>query len=437
MMHIMIFIGTRPEITKCAPIIRRIVKDKQKLTLIHSGQHYDYEMSKIFLKELDLPKLTTNLEIGSGTHGEQTGRMIIEYEKEILKYKPDIILAQGDTNSVVAASIVCSKLNIPFGHIEAGIRSHDFTMPEEINRKVADSVSALYFAPTEVAVLNLLYEGIDPRRVFLTGNTAVDAIIEHSKIAIEKSKIIEELKLPKDKKTITLTAHRAANVDNKEGLEAICDSLIALNKYSIVFSIHPRTKKKLVEFNLLEKLEKESHIFLIDPLGYLDFLSLMQNSVLIITDSGGLQEEAISLQKPCITLRNNTERPETVKLGVNRLVGTDTAKIIDAVNYFTKNKDIQHKLTTLINPYGDGKASEKILKIIKEKHASNSLIFLEPKIHTKGSYEFKLIRLETERTIEAIEKEYKGIVTLVYDDQGSPQIIRKKIPSNWFVRIQF
>ena len=437
MIHIMIFIGTRPEITKCAPVIRRIIEDKQKLTLIHSGQHYDYEMSKIFLKELNLPKLTANLEIGSGTHGEQTGKMIMGYEKEILKYKPDIVLAQGDTNSVVAASIVCSKLNIPYGHIEAGIRSHDLTMPEEINRKVADSVSALYFAPSEEAVLNLLYEGINPKRVFLTGNTIVDAIIEHSNIAVEKSKIIDELQLPKNKKILTITAHRAANVDNKEGLEGICNALVALADYSIVFPIHPRTKKKLIEFNLLEKIEKEKHIFLINPLGYLDFLCLMQRSVLIITDSGGLQEEAISLRKPCITLRRNTERPETIKLGVNRLVGTNTDKIIEAVNYFSENKKIQEKLSTLKNPYGDGKASERILQIIKEKHANNSLVFKEPTILTKGAYEFKLIHLETEKTVEEIEQEYQGIVTLIYDENGSPQIIRDKVPAKWSVRIQF
>ena len=431
----MIFFGTRPEITKLAPVIRKIEASKLKLTLIHSGQHYDYQMSNIFLEELDLKNIDDNLEVGSGSHGVQTAKMLESYEKKILHYKPDIVLAQGDTNSVVAAGIVCAKLNVPFGHVEAGIRSYDMTMPEEINRRLAGIGAAIHFSPTKQAIVNLYYEGIDPKRIFLTGNTAVDSTLENSKIALKKSKIIEKLNLPSDKPLMIVTAHRPANVDEKEPLKQICDALITLDEFTIVYPVHPRTVKKLKEFNLENSLKNAEHIYLTEPLGYLDFLLLMQKCALVLTDSGGLQEEAVTLKKPCVTLRENTERPETVKLGVNFLVGFNYDKIVTTVRKVVDDKEIQKKLNTLINPFGDGKASQRILELIIEHLEKGDLPFKKPSFFAKGSAEFRLLKIDREISKTELEQQQKGIITLTYDEKGIPQPIPEKIPKDWSVRI--
>ncbi|NHJ04810.1 MAG: UDP-N-acetylglucosamine 2-epimerase (non-hydrolyzing) [Candidatus Heimdallarchaeota archaeon] len=437
MTRIMVIFGTRAEITKIAPIIRRIEEKKLELILIHSGQHYDYQMSNIFLKELNLTEINENLEIGSGSHGYQTSEMLKKYENVIHKYNPDIVTALGDTNSVVAASIICAKLNLPFGHIEAGIRSYDLTMPEEVNRKIADSISSLYFAPSKQAILNLYYEGIDPNKIFLTGNTAIDATLEHAQIAREKSQVLTKLNLDKKKPIITLTTHRAGNVDNKENLANICLALSKLDNYNIVFPVHPRTEKQLEKFGLKSKLEKLKHLILIEPLGYLDFLNLMQHSDIILTDSGGLQEEAITLKIPCVTLRTNTERPETIKLGVNFLVGTDCEKIVETINLVYNNKEFVKIFDKIINPYGDGRASYKIVEIIQQKIAKENVAFIEPKLFQRGSLEYKLLNLNKTMSVKAIENEYKATVTLVYDQDGKPRIIPKEIPKGWIVRIQY
>ncbi|NHJ39907.1 MAG: UDP-N-acetylglucosamine 2-epimerase (non-hydrolyzing) [Asgard group archaeon] len=433
----MIFIGTRPEITKMAPIIRKAANYGLETILIHSGQHYDLQMSNIFLEELELPKIHQNLEIGSGTHGYQTGQMLEKYEQVIEKYKPKIVLALGDTNTVVAASLVCAKINIPFGHVEAGIRSFDLTMPEEINRVLADSVSGIYFAPTKQSILNLYYQGLDPKRIFLTGNTAVDATLEHSEITKKKSTILEKLAIPKDKPLITLTAHRAENVDKKEKLESLCKALVELKEFTIVFSVHPRTKERLKKFDLEKLLTKANHIILSEPFGYLDFLKLMQESVLILTDSGGLQEEALTLKKPCVTLRTNTERPETIKLGVNFLVGTDKEKIIKTVRKVAGSKEVLDKLQEIENPFGDGKASVKILEILREQLQKDDLFFKPPEFFEKGSLDYKLIKIEKDTTLKQVEMSNKGKVTLIYDENGYPQIIKEKISKDWYVRFQY
>ncbi len=436
MFHLLIFIGTRPEITKMAPVIRKIEQSKLKLTLIHSGQHYDYQMSKVFLEELNLNKVQENLEVGSGTQAEQTAKLIQNYEKMIIKYNPDIVLALGDTNSVVAAGIVCAKLNVPFGHIEAGIRSYDMTMPEEINRRLAGIAAAIHFAPTEQAVINLYYEGIDPKRIHLTGNTAVDATLEHSIIAKKKSQIISKLSIPKNKPLIVMTAHRPSNVENQENLKEICLALIELSEFSIVFSVHPRTKKSLEESKLIKELEKAEHIILSEPLGYLDFLMLMQESELILTDSGGLQEEAITLGKPCVTLRTNTERPETVKLGVNYLVGANRNRITKTVRMVYKSDEIKKKLKSIENPYGDGEASQRILDALIIHLEKDDLRFLEPKFFIRGSANYQLIKLDKEITRNKYEEENNGLVTLVYDLSGNPKPIPNKIPKGWIIRFQ-
>ena len=436
MHHLLIFFGTRPEITKLAPIIRKAVDRNLELTLIHSGQHYDKQLSEVFLEELEIPKVKENLVIGSGSHGYQTAKMIENYEAVILKYKPDIVLGLGDTNSVVAAGIVCSKLNVPFGHIEAGIRSFDLTMPEEINRRFAGVGAAIHFAPTEQAVINLYYEGLPPDRIFLTGNTTVDATIEHAETALKKSKIAEKLKIDKEKPLIVVTAHRAANVDNKKSLEQICFALSNLKEFSIVFPVHPRTLKYLNEFKLLSILEEAEHIVLTEPLGYFDFMYLMQMSSLIVTDSGGLQEEAITLKKPCVTLRTNTERPETVQLGVNFLVGTDSLRIIDTVRKVIVDKNITEILNTIENPFGDGKASIRILEIIEQKLTDADLPFKPPEFLKTGAAEYQLVKIKSSTTKTEIEKEYEGMITLAYNEKGKPKPIPEKIPKDWIIRIQ-
>ena len=419
-----------------APVIRKIEQSDLKLTLIHSGQHYDYQMSKVFLEELSLNKVQGNLEVGSGTQAGQTAKLILNYEKMIIKYNPDVVLALGDTNSVVAAGIVCAKLNLPFGHIEAGIRSYDLTMPEEINRRLAGVAAAIHFAPSEQAVINLYYEGIDPKRIYLTGNTAVDATLEHSVIAKKKSQIMKTLSVSKDKPLIVVTAHRPSNVDNHKNLKEICKSLIDLDEFTIVFSIHPRTQKNLEKSKLLLDLQKTKHIILSEPLGYLDFLMLMQESEIILTDSGGLQEEAITLGKPCVTLRTNTERPETVKLGVNFLVGADFAKITKTVRMIYDSDAVKKKLKSVKNPYGDGMASQRILDALLFHLEKDDLKFKEPKFFARGSADYQLIKLEKEITRDKYEVENKGRVTLVYDLSGKPKPVPDKIPKDWTIRFQ-
>lgn len=436
MYRLMFIFGTRPEIIKMAPIIRHAKQYDFELVIIHSGQHYDYEMSKVFLEELGIDEINENLNVGSGSHGTQLARMIEKYEKTIMKYTPDIVLALGDTNTVAAAALVCSKINIPFGHVEAGIRSYDLTMPEEFNRRFAGIGAGIHFAPTKQAILNLYYEGIDPSRIYLTGNTIVDATKEHASIAKQKSKILEKLDI-QNKRLIAVTFHRPANVDSKDNLEGIVNALISLKDFTLVIPVHPRTKKQLKKFNLEKKLASCGHIILTEPMSYLDFLLIMQESEMIITDSGGLQEEAISLKKPCITLRTNTERPETVKLGVNFLVGSDTEKIIQAVQNLVKSDKINQLLQDVKNPYGDGTASINILQIIKTRLENQNLKFTSPSFLSKGSIDYKLVPITRETSIAEIETTHKGKVTLVYNAEGIPINIPLEIRAGWYVRIQY
>ncbi|MHA1354969.1 MAG: non-hydrolyzing UDP-N-acetylglucosamine 2-epimerase [Candidatus Heimdallarchaeota archaeon] len=433
----MIFFGTRPEMTKLAPIIRKVKQFKMKSILIHSGQHYSTNLSLEILEDLDIKNIDENLGVGSGSHGIQTAKMLERYEEVVLKYQPDIVLALGDTNSVVAASLVCAKLNVPFGHIEAGIRSFDMTMPEEINRRIAAVNASLHFTPSKQATLNLYYEGINPENIYFTGNTAIDATIEHKEIAEKKSNILDKLEIPKDKAIITLTMHRAGNVDKKDNLENLYSALKSLNNYTFVFPVHPRTMNKMKEFGLLEKFNKLDNVILTESIGYIDFLKLMQESTIIMTDSGGLQEEAIVLKKPCITLRTNTERPETVQLGVNFLVGTDTDRIIQTVNEIASTEKVLKLLDSIENPYGDGTASKKILEIIKDRLDKGNLKFTQPSILAKGSLEYRLVKLDKESNVRELEEKYKAKITLVYNEDLHPQEIKETIPKDWFIRIQY
>ena len=352
---IAIVLGTRPEIIKLAPIIRECVKQKINFFILHTNQHYSENLDRIFFKELKLPRPKYNLEIGSGTHAEQTGRMLMGIEKILIKEKPDIVLVYGDPNTALAGALSASKLNIKIGHIEAGLRSYDRNMPEEINRILADHCSNLLFTPTKKSKEILLGEGVSASKIFVTGNTIVDAVYQNLKLAQKKSKILKKLNLKKGKYFL-LTIHRAENVDKKQRLEGILNGLdLVYKKFQlpVIFPIHPRTKKMMESF----KLKTPEGIKIIKPVGFLDFLQLEGSARLILTDSGGIQEESCLLKIPCVTLRDNTERPETLEIGSNVLSGTNSISILKFVDIMLKrNKKWK-------NPFGNKGMSKKIIDI--------------------------------------------------------------------------
>jgi len=358
---IAIIMGTRPEIIKMSPIIKVCEEEGIPYQSIHTGQHYSYEMDKVFFQELELPEVDYNLNVGSGTHAEQTAKILTGIEKILIKEnygKNDVVLVEGDTNTVLAGALAASKLHVKVGHVEAGLRSYDREMPEEINRILTDHISDYLFAPTKNAKKNLLREGIEKDKIFVTGNTIVDSIYQNLAIAKERigSKIFKKLNITEGDYFL-LTLHRQENVDIEKRLKGIIDGLNLISKkynLPIIFPIHPRTKKMIEKFNL--KFDK--NIKLISPIGYLEFLQLEANAKLILTDSGGVQEESCILKVSCVTLRDNTERPETIEVSGNILVGCDKNKIIKGVELML-NKKRDWK-----NPFGDGKSGKRILEII-------------------------------------------------------------------------
>ncbi len=348
-MKIASIVGARPQFIKAAPVSRFLRKEHEEI-LIHTGQHYDEELSEIFFNELNIPTPNYNLGVGSHSHGRQTGEMLTAIESVLIAKKPDIVLVYGDTNSTLAGALAAVKLHIPVGHVEAGLRSFDRSMPEEINRVLTDHTSDILFAPTKTAVANLKKEGIT-KGVYNVGDVMFDSLLHNIQIAESMSTILEELEL-KEKKFLLATIHRAENTDEKDNLTNIVESFIESGE-KIVFPAHLRTFKYLREYNLYNKLESSENVLLMKPVGYLDFLMLMKHSKKILTDSGGVQKEAYLLSVPCITLRETTEWVETIEDGWNVLVGTDKEKIMDRVkNFEPKGKQR--------NVFGDGKASEKI-----------------------------------------------------------------------------
>jgi len=357
-MNIAIVIGTRPEIIKMAPLIRILTNRNIPYVLIHSNQHYSSNMDEIFFQDLQLPQPTYNLGIGSADHGNQTGRMLMEIEKILLKERPDIVLCQGDTNTVLAGILAASKQDILTGHVEAGLRSYDRRMPEEKNRIICDVLSDFLFAPTSVQKGILEGEGIPSEKIYVVGNTIVDAVYQHKELAENQSKILSTLDV-KEKEYVLLTAHRSLNVDTYDALEHLVNLVNQIKDITgldVIYPIHPRTRVKLDQYGL-----EIINARLIDPLGYLDFLTLEMHAGLIVTDSGGIQEEACILNIPCITIRENTERPETVTVGANKLSGLDIQRFKDAYEYHKNN---QNKWE---NPFGDGHTAERIVEIITSK----------------------------------------------------------------------
>jgi len=324
--------------------------------ILHTGQHYSYTMDKVFFEQLGLPEAKYNLDAGSGMHGEQTGKMLAGIETVLLEEKPDVVLVQGDTNTVLAGALAASKLHIKVGHVEAGLRSFDRRMPEEINRVLADHSSDYLFAPTERSREMLLREGIDDDKIFVTGNTIVDAVSQNLKLA--KSDVLKKMGF-KEKEYILVTAHREENVDDPERFRNILKGIDMVSKeldLPAVYPIHPRSRKMMEKFGF----NMNSSIKLIEPLDYLNFLKLEAGAQLVLTDSGGVQEEACILGVPCVTLRDNTERPETVEVGSNVLAGTESDKIVESArSMFLKDEGWK-------NPFGDGTAAEKIGRIVKK-----------------------------------------------------------------------
>lgn len=342
-------IGARPQFIKAAPV-SKVLRTEFNEILIHTGQHYDSNMSDIFFEELKIPKPDYNLKIGSGGHGKMTGEMLIKLEEIFINEKPDFVLVYGDTNSTLAGALAASKLLIPVIHIEAGLRSFNMNMPEEQNRILTDHVSSILFAPTETAIENLKNEGLGSIAINI-GDVMYDAVLNFTKLANQQSTILSKLNL-KSGEYILATIHRAENTNDINRLRRIIDALGTVEN-TIVLPIHPRTKKYINEYNLI----LGDNIVCIDPVGYLDMLSLESNAVKIVTDSGGVQKEAYFMGKPCITMRDETEWVETVKVGWNKIVGTDKNKIVDAINEFVAPK-------SKMDIFGDGNAAEKIVKSI-------------------------------------------------------------------------
>ncbi|GAA5135568.1 non-hydrolyzing UDP-N-acetylglucosamine 2-epimerase [Thalassotalea piscium] len=356
-MKIGIVVGTRPEIIKMAPVIRECQNRGIPYFIIHSNQHYSEEMDSIFFKELELPKPHYNLGVGSGLHSNQTGNILIKMEPILIEEKPDVVLVQGDTNTVLAGALAASKLGIKVGHIEAGLRSYDRTMPEETNRIMTDHISDYLFAvgPNQHAIL--LKEGIDPSKIYTVGNTVSDSLFQHLEISAAKSTILNDLELTAGDYFL-VTAHRASNVDiasNLMELLHLLDEMHANYTGTIVWPIHPRTQSKLKEFNI----ELPSYLKLIPPVGYLDFIQLQKHAKLILTDSGGIQEEACLLGVPSLTLRENTERPEAVEVGASELVGRNAEKAVKAAKKWLSAGKVSWE-----NPFGDGHVAEHILDIL-------------------------------------------------------------------------
>ncbi|MEO8664289.1 MAG: UDP-N-acetylglucosamine 2-epimerase (non-hydrolyzing) [Ignavibacteria bacterium] len=373
MKKILSVVGARPNFMKMAPIHKQLLKHRSKIIhkIIHTGQHYDDKMSDVFFKELDLQKPHIHLNVGSSSHAQQKAQIMIEFEKILLKEKPDLVLIYGDVNSTTAAALVSSKIlnekgrSVSLGHVESGLRSFDRTMPEEINRIVSDILSDYLFVTEPAGLRNLKREGIDDKKIFFVGNTMIDSL-KFYRNKIERSRILKELCISK-KNYVLVTLHRPSNVDNRENLKKIINIFKSINKISpsldIIFPVHPRTLKMIDKFKMKNSFEEIINLVTTEPLGYLDFLKLTCDAKFILTDSGGIQEEATYLGIPCLTLRENTERPVTAEIGTNVICGLKENLIIKKIKEIESGKFKTGKIPKL----WDGNAAERIVKIILKK----------------------------------------------------------------------
>jgi UDP-N-acetylglucosamine 2-epimerase (non-hydrolysing) len=372
MIRLLSVVGARPNFMKIAPIVDELkMFPDVEHCLVHSGQHYDDRLSGNFFADLGLPRPDVNLEAGSGGHAVQTAEIMKRIEPVLLDYKPQMVVVVGDVNSTIAAALTAVKLGIGVAHIEAGLRSFDMTMPEEINRKLTDAVSSLLFVTEQSGVENLKREGVPPEKIFFVGNVMIDSLLRHREIAA-RSPILDRLGVRQNGSSCrpygVLTLHRPSNVDDPKTLQGILSAVGTLaEEFPVFFPVHPRTRKNIESFGLLRYLAKTAGdnrvgIVPLDPLGYLDFLSLNQRARIVLTDSGGIQEETTVLGVPCLTLRENTERPATVEHGSNQVVGVNSDRILAAARSVVSNPARSYRRP----PLWDGKAASRIVAILRE-----------------------------------------------------------------------
>jgi len=350
-MHILHVVGARPNFMKAAPVIRALQRRKGvKQVLVHTGQHYDANMSDVFFRQLAIPAPDVNLAVGSGSHARQTAEIMSRFEPVLLPGKPDLVLVYGDVNSTAAAALVCAKLLIKVGHVEAGLRSFDRAMPEEINRLVTDQLSDLLFTPSQDGNENLAREGIPPEKIHFVGNVMIDTLVQLLPAAIRAGKNGHTGRYA------LVTLHRPSNVDDPRVLKCILESLLAVTQdLAVVFPVHPRTRQRIAEFGI-----KVDQLRLLDPLPYVEFLAWQRSAAAVITDSGGIQEETTYLQVPCLTLRENTERPITITQGTNVLIGHDMEKLRNELAKILAG----HAKKGSVPPLWDGHASERIADVL-------------------------------------------------------------------------
>ena len=358
---VILVVGARPNFMKIAPIHAELAKRDIPQILLHTGQHYDENMSKVFFDDLGMPQPDIYLGIGSGSHAEQTAKVMVEFEKVCIEHEPAMVIVVGDVNSTLACSIVCAKMWIPVAHVEAGLRSFDRTMPEEINRLLTDCICDLLLTPSVDGDENLRNEGVAEERIVRVGNIMIDSLFSN----LEKSKqstIHEELSLV-GREYGVLTLHRPSNVDDEDSFKSIISALVHIGeKIPLVFPMHPRTSKQIEKFDLKERLEAIPNIVITEPIGYLDFVALTAGAKMVLSDSGGIQEETTALGIPCITLRENTERPITVTEGTNVVVGNDTAAIIAAADEIFTNGGKSGRIPDL----WDGRTAARIVDLIEK-----------------------------------------------------------------------
>lgn len=376
---VIIAAGARPNFIKLAPLMYEFNghRDYFEVLLVHTGQHYDFEMSEVFFKNLDIPEPDIHLNIGSASHAVQTAKIMAAFEKVVLKEKPDLVIVTGDVNSTLACSLTASKLNVKIAHVEAGLRSFDRTMPEEINRTITDSLSDYLFVSEESGLKNLKKEGVDSKKIHFVGNVMIDTLLSNMP-KISKSNILKRISFNSNNKDYeptamsyehllpktysVLTLHRPNNVDSKESLSEIYDILKAISQQiKIIYPIHPRTKKMIRKHKFLKKFNSLGSLLMTGPLGYIDFIRLVKESKFVLTDSGGIQEETTVLKVPCLTMRKNTERPVTIEKGTNILVSRNKQIIMKAVNTILKGEQKDGK----IPKFWDGKTAKRIVKILR------------------------------------------------------------------------
>lgn len=357
-------VGARPNFMKVAPLHRALAPyaDRVRHMICHTGQHYDEKMSKVFFEDLELPQPDIYLGVGSGSHAEQTARVMVEFEKVLLSEQPDLVIVVGDVNSTLACSVTASKLHIPVAHVEAGLRSFDREMPEEINRMVTDVLADFLFVTEEAGLINLKREGIHDNKVFFVGHVMIDSLAQYREKAHLSPALAEFDLLPRAYTLVTL--HRPSNVDVKENLEKILTIFEQLQTQTrFLFPVHPRTRARIAEFGLQARFDAIATLRLCDPIGYLDFLKLMDNAALILTDSGGIQEESTWLRVPCVTLRESTERPVTAEVGTNEVVGLDIDLAVEKSRAALNGKAKHGNIPEL----WDGHAAERIVAILLDR----------------------------------------------------------------------